>query len=141
MNKMIVNPNKFQAIVLNKKRCDLINTNFQIDIQVIILVSSVELFGIQIDYELNFNLHIRKIFESAANQLNALIRPKQFLTFDVKEVLKDSYIILNFNYYPLVWMFSSAQSVNICRKEFYVSCMMILKHITKIYYQKEGILQ
>ena len=28
MNKMIVNPDKFQAIVLNKKRSDLTNTNF-----------------------------------------------------------------------------------------------------------------
>ena len=27
----IVNPDKFQAIVLNKKRSDLTNTNFQVD--------------------------------------------------------------------------------------------------------------
>ena len=31
INKMIVNPDKFQAIVLNKKRSDLTNTNFQVD--------------------------------------------------------------------------------------------------------------
>ena len=50
MNKIIVNPNKFQAIVLlNKKRSDLTNTNFQVDNQVIKLVSSVELLGIQIE--------------------------------------------------------------------------------------------
>ena len=50
MNKIIVNPNKFQAIVLlNKKHSDLTNTNFQVDNQVIKLVSSVELLGIQIE--------------------------------------------------------------------------------------------
>ena len=50
MNKIIVNPNKFQVIVLlNKKRSDLTNTNFQVDNQVIKLVSSVELLGIQIE--------------------------------------------------------------------------------------------
>ena len=43
MNKMVVNPDKFQAIVLNKKRSDLKNTNFQTDNQVIKSVSSVEL--------------------------------------------------------------------------------------------------
>ena len=43
MNKMVVNPDKFQAIVLNKKRSDLKNTNFQTDDQVIKSVSSVEL--------------------------------------------------------------------------------------------------
>ena len=53
MNKMIVNPDKFQAIVLNKKRSDLTNTNFQVDNQVIKLVSSVELLGIQIDDKIN----------------------------------------------------------------------------------------
>ena len=73
MNKMIVNPNKFQAIVLNKKRSDLANTNFN---KVIKTVSSVEFLGIQIDDKLNFNLHISKICKSAANQLNASIRLK-----------------------------------------------------------------
>ena len=71
MNKMIVNPDKSQVIVLNK-RSDLTNTNFKVDNQVIKSVSSVELPGIQIDDKLNFNLHISKIFKSAANQLNAL---------------------------------------------------------------------
>ena len=58
---MIGNPDKFQAIVLNKKHSDLTNTNFQVDNQVIKSVSSVELLGIQMDGKLNFNLHIRKI--------------------------------------------------------------------------------
>ena len=109
---MTVNSDKCQAIVLNKKRSDLTNTNFQVDNHVIKSVSSVQLLGIQIDDKLNFNLHISKICKSAANQLNALIRLKQFLSFHAKEVLINSYIISNFNYCPLVWMFSSSQSVN-----------------------------
>ena len=67
MNKMILNPDKFQAIVLNKKSSDLTSTNFQVDNQVIKSVSSVELLGIQIDGKLNFNLNISKICKSAAN--------------------------------------------------------------------------
>ena len=82
MNKMIVNPDKFQAIVLNKKRSDLRNTNTQVDNQVIKLVSSVERLGIQKDEKPNFNPHISKICKSAANQLNTLIRLKQFLSFN-----------------------------------------------------------
>ena len=76
MNTMIVNPDKFQAMVLNKKRSDLINTNFQDDNQLVKSFSSVELIGIQIVDEFNFNLLIGKIYKSAANQLNALIRQK-----------------------------------------------------------------
>ena len=74
--------------------------------------SSVELLGIQIDDKIDFNLQISKICKSAANQLNALISLKQFLTFHAKEVLINSYIISNFSYCPLVCMFSSTQSLN-----------------------------
>ena len=109
MNKMIKNPGKFQAIVLYKKCSDLTNANFQADNQVIKSVTSLELFGIQIDDKVNFKLHISKIFKSAANQLNVLIRLKQFLSFNAKEVLINSYIISNFNYCPLVWIFASTQ--------------------------------
>ena len=73
---VIVNSDKFQAIVLNKKCSDLTNTNFQVDDQVIKLGSFVEPFGIQIDGKINFNLRISKICKSAANQLNAFIRLK-----------------------------------------------------------------
>ena len=52
MNKMIVNPDKFHVTVLNKKRSDLTNINFQVDNRVIKSVSSVELLGIQIDGKL-----------------------------------------------------------------------------------------
>ena len=93
MNKMIVNRDKFQVVVLNKKRSDLTNTNFQADNQGTKSVSSVEPLGIQIDGKLNFNLHISKICKSAANQRNVLIRLKQFLCFHAKEVLINSYII------------------------------------------------
>ena len=74
-------------------------------------VSSVELLGIQINDKLTFNLHISKICKFAVNQLNTLIRLKQFLSFHAK-VLINSCIISNFNYCPLVCMFSSVHSVN-----------------------------
>ena len=102
MNKMIVNPDKFHTIVSNKKHSGLTDTNFQVNNQVIKSVSSVELLGIQIEDKLNFNLHISKICRSAADQLNALTRPKRFLSFHAKEVLINNYIISNFNYCPLV---------------------------------------
>ena len=69
---MIVNPDEFQVIVLNKKihkqtRSDLTNTNFQVDNQIIKSVSSVEILGFQIDDKLNFNPQISKICKSAEN--------------------------------------------------------------------------
>ena len=109
-NKMIVNPDKFQVIFLDKRRFD--NTNIEVEIgnEKISSTSSVKLLGVHIDDKLNFNEHINKIYKSAGNQLNALIRVKPFLGLKEKEVLVNSFIHSNFNYCPLVWMLSHKKS-------------------------------
>ena len=114
---MIVNPGKFQSIIINKKKQDYIHTKetFEICDKVAEASPSVKLLVVQIDDKLNFNLHITNICSSAANQLNALIRFKQFLSFETKKVLArifNSYFYSNFNYWPLVWIFSSAKYLN-----------------------------
>ena len=67
---MIINPDKFQAIALDKKKSNLTNIPMTIDNQTIKLFPSVELLGIHLDHKLNFNLHISNFCMSAANQLN-----------------------------------------------------------------------
>ena len=109
---MIINPDKFQAIILDKKKSNLTNLPLTINNQTIKSVTSVELLGIHLDDKLNFNLHISNICRSAANQLNALIRLKSYLNFNAKTVLINSYIISNFNYCPLVWIVFTAKSLN-----------------------------
>ena len=110
-NKIIVNPDKFHAILLEKRKSDHTNQRIVVNNQNIIVVPSVELLGIQIDDKLNFNLHMSNICRSAANQLNALIRLKRFLGFKEKRILTNSCFMVNFNYCPLVWMFSIASSL------------------------------
>ena len=109
---MIINPDKFQAIILDKKKSNLTNIPLAIDNQTIKSVPSVELLGIDLDDKLNFNLHVSNICRSAANQLNASIRLKSYLSFNAKSVLINSHIISNFIYCPLVWMFSAAKSLS-----------------------------
>ena len=110
-NKMIVNPGKFQAIILDKKKNNHTQETIKIDNKAVKVKSSVKLLGVQIDAELNFNLHIANICRSAVNQLNALIRLRKFFGFEEKTVLINSYFYSNFNYCPLVWMFSHAKSL------------------------------
>ena len=109
---MIINPDKFQAIILDKKKSNLRNIPLTIDNQTVKLVPSVELLGIDLDDKLNFNLHISNICRSSANQLNALIQLKSYLSLNAKRILINSYIISNFSYCRLVWMFSTAKSLN-----------------------------
>ena len=94
-NEIIINPDKFQAIILDKKKSNVTNIPLTIDNQTIKSVPSVELLGIHLDDKLNFNLHISNICRSTANQL---IRLKSYLSFNAKRVLINSYIISNFNY-------------------------------------------
>ena len=103
--KMIVNPDRFQAIIIDKKKGDHTNENAVIDNKQIKTVPSVELLGIQLDDKLDFSPGISNICKSAANQLNALIRLQKFLSFKENEILINSYFMANFNYCPLVWMF------------------------------------
>ena len=77
-NEMIINPDKFQAVILDKEKSNLTNVPLTIDNQTIKRVPSVELLGIHLDDKLNFNLHISNICRSAAKQLNALIRLKSY---------------------------------------------------------------
>ena len=73
-NKMMVNPNKFQAILLNKSKSTQVKATMNIGDEKIESLSVVNLLGTAIDDKLNFNNHINTICRSAANQLNALIR-------------------------------------------------------------------
>ena len=111
-NKMIVNPGKFQGIIIDKKKQNHTAEYISIDQKNIKTSSSVKLLGVHIDDKLNFNLHITKICRSAANQLHALIRLWMSLNFEEGKTLINSYFYSSFNYCPLVWMFSSAKSLN-----------------------------
>ena len=110
---MIVNPDKFQAVLLDKINSDLhLNENITIDKENSEVVSNVKMLSIHIDSILNFNLHIDIICKSASNQLNALVRLKRYLGHEERFVLVNNFIYSNFNYCPLIWMFSSKRSLN-----------------------------
>ena len=58
MNDMIVNPNKFQAMIMS---CDKKENKYDLNINNSIIISSVDsatLLGIEIDNKLNFEKHV-----------------------------------------------------------------------------------
>ena len=111
-NKMMLNLDKFQAIVLDECRSSNTEIKFIFGLEQIQAVPSVDILGITIDDKLNFNLHIDKICLKSANQLNALVRLKRFLGTEERKVLINSFVLSNFNYCPLVWMLTNAKSVH-----------------------------
>ena len=111
-NKMMVNPNKFQAILMNKSKSTHVKETVNIGNEKIESLSAVTLSGIEIDDKFNFNNHINTICRLAANQLNTLIRLRGFLGIVERKALIQSFVLSNFSYCPLVWMLSSVKSLN-----------------------------
>ena len=110
MNNMIANPEKFQAIKIEKREKN--PTEINIDGKKISSESSVLLLGLEIDIELNFNKRIYKICNKSASEQNALNRWNRSLGFEKKKTLKNSFIYGNFNYCSIVWHFCSKNSPN-----------------------------
>ena len=111
-NNMIVNPEKFQAIIIDRKGQSNNPTKLIIDGKEINSENCVTLLGLEIDSKLSFDKHISKLSNKCAGILNALIRLKRFLGFEEKKILVNSFIYGNFNYCPLVWHFCSKSSRN-----------------------------
>ena len=106
-NEMIVNPDKFQAIIINRKGNENLTNqhNLKFNQYEICSKNSVVLLGIEIDDKLTFENHTNNLVRKAAGQLNYLISKKYCLNQQSKKTLIQSFIMANFNYCPLVWLF------------------------------------
>ena len=109
---MMVNPYKFQAILLNKSKSPHVNKTMNIANKKIESLSAVKLLGIDIDNKLNFNNHTKSICRSAANHLYAILRLTRVLGIEERKAPIQCFVLSNFNYCPLVSMLSSVRSLN-----------------------------
>ena len=66
--------------------------------------SSEELLGIKIDSNLTFHDHIKSLCSKANKKLSALSRVSKYMVINKRPILMKSYILLQFNYCPVVWM-------------------------------------
>ena len=107
-NAMLANPSNFQVVIIDKKKNFYTDEILKIKDK-IVKYSSVKLFAIERDDQVNFNLRIFNIYRSAANQLNSWITLERVFIFEENKLLINSYFCLNCNFCPLVRMFSSAK--------------------------------
>ena len=99
---MIINPDKFQAIVMNKKRENQIIHKLKIYNNEIETTKSVKLLPIDIDNQLSFNQHTSKLCSKAAMQLNAICRLAKFMGNKEIIAMINSFVYSNFNYCPRI---------------------------------------
>ena len=95
-NKIIVNAETFEAIILNEiqsqAKCKLTVDNIDID-----STKSVKLLGIKIEYRLQFDRHISNLCSKASMQLNALDQLQKYMGKPENVVTVNIFIYANFN--------------------------------------------
>ena len=108
---MQANPDKCQFMIIssddNSTRSLTLNEN-----TVIVSEKHVKVLGVEIDYRLNFSLHISSVCKKAARQLNARARISNYLDVCARKMIYNSFVASNFNYCPLVWHFCGVSNSN-----------------------------
>jgi len=111
LNKMRANANKFQLMFLHKSN-ENSNESLRINDIALNASQSINVLGVELDKHLNFNLHTDGICGQAGKQINAMKRINNYLDKKCRLTLYNSYIASNFNYCPVIWMFTGRVSFN-----------------------------
>ena len=112
---MLANPDKFQAITLNRNSGASIQS-FQIGDVTIVPSSEVKMLGFTLDDKLTFKSHIKTVCSKAARQVNALQRISSYLNTDTKLAIYECFIKANFNYGPYIYHFTGTSEARMLEK-------------------------
>jgi len=90
MNQMVANPSKFQLMFLGTREKTKLCLN--IGSKRCLSTSSVILLGVEIDWKLSFNKHVKNITKTAKNKAKSLSRLRYKLDTTLKLSLHNSYV-------------------------------------------------
>ena len=111
MNAMVANPDKFQFLLVGVK--SFAEQYVLVGDVKVFASESVKLLGVHIDKDLKFDKHIRLICSRAKNKCFALSRIRTFLNVQNARLMYNAFIMSNFSYCPLIWMFCSKTNNNL----------------------------
>ena len=100
---------------VNASRCDLSPFNaksINIKSSVIEGSSSEKFLGITVDSNFTFEKHMNESCKKGNLKLNALTRCSKFMSTEKRRLMFKAFIISQFSYCPLVWMFHTKQLNN-----------------------------
>ena len=79
-------------------------------------VKKGKLLGITFDNNITMDEHIKNLCKQAGNKLYALARISHFLNERKRKLLMKSFIISQFNYCPIIWMYCHRKSNNLINR-------------------------
>ena len=104
MNHIILNAGKCKYLIIN---IDVANKSIELSKKTLHAEAEQKLLGIITDKDLNFQNQTKSIIKAANQRLSALIRVAPLMTDFNKKIIFNSFIKGQFNYCPLLWMFST----------------------------------
>lgn len=105
LNQLVPNPGKFQLMFLGVN--DSTHLTLNVNSEVIIPSDHVILLGLNIDCKLKFDNHVTDICRNANYKVRSLYRIRSFLDEGDARVLSNAFILSNFSYCPIIWMYCS----------------------------------
>ena len=116
----------------NADKCHLIaSSKVPVDIQIsdikVTSESRVKLLGIHIDNRLNFDYHVSQLCKKASKKLHALARIFKYVETSKRRILVNAFIISQFSYCPLIWMFHSRKMPSYLYFRFKINIQRIIK--------------
>ena len=107
-NHIKANPDKCQLLVTT-------NTLTSVNINGFQITNSTEekLLGIKFDSKLSFEIHVSRPCKKANQKRHAITRIVNYMNLSKRKALTKTFVISQFNYCPLVWMFDS-RKLNHC---------------------------
>lgn len=108
INGLKANPDKFHLLLSDT------NSEFSVKVDNFDIQNSrsEKLLGIHIDNKLTFDEHVSKICTTATQKLHALSRVSNFMTMKQRQITMKAFVLSQFGYCPLVWMFHSRKLNN-----------------------------
>ena len=103
-NVLKANPDKFHLLLSNPNP----NISVKVDQYQISSSNCEKLLGIIIDNKLTFNNHVAGLCKKASQKLHALARVSKYMNMNKRRTIMKAFIIAQFGYCPLVWMFHSS---------------------------------
>ena len=100
-----LNTNKCHLRILGRSSHQKVKVN--VGDSIITNSEEEKLLGVVIDKRLSFETHISKLCKKADNKLSALARISGYMDTTKLKILMRAFVISQFEYCPLVWMFHS----------------------------------
>ena len=116
-NGMVLNEDKSQFMIIEPSNISRNNkAKIKIENKFIEEINKGKLLGITFDNKITTSEHIKHICKQASNKLYALARISNYLNERKRKLLIKSFIIAQFNYCPIVWMYCQCRSNNLINR-------------------------